>query len=95
MFSGKYDRVVDIRDNRKYSGLIEAVIEHNELEADHLSFLTGKDTRSYLDRVIRLMKEFDKEDIKKEAKKVEKKAEPVKKVVNPPSNFNKTKPIKF
>jgi len=51
MFSGKYDRIVDINVNRNMSATIEAVVEHNELEADHLSFLTGKDT-SYLDRVV-------------------------------------------
>jgi len=60
MFSGKYDRVVDVKDNRKFAGIIGAVIEHNELEADHLSFLTGKDTKSYLDRVIKLLKVFNK-----------------------------------
>jgi len=59
MFSGKYDRVVDVKDNRKYAGMIDAVIEHNELEADHLSFLTGKDTITYLDRVIKLLKTFN------------------------------------
>jgi len=64
MFSGKYDRVVDIRDNRRFAGIIEAVFEHNELEADHLSFLTGRDTKSYLDRVVELIKEYGKEDRK-------------------------------
>ena len=51
MFSGKYDRIVDINVNRNLSAVIGAVVEHNELEADHLSFLTGKDT-SYLERVV-------------------------------------------
>lgn len=57
MFSGKYDRIVNVEVNREYAGKIPAVIEHNELEADHLSFLTGSDM-SFLDRTLELLDEY-------------------------------------
>ena len=47
MFSGKYDMVVNVEDNRMYAGRIPAVIEHNELEGDHLTFLLSKDMSWY------------------------------------------------
>jgi hypothetical protein len=50
MFSAKYDRIVQIETNKEYASKITAVIEHNEVEADHLSFLVGKDM-SYFERV--------------------------------------------
>ena len=42
MFSGMYDRIVDIETNREYIGSIPSVIEHNEINADHLTFIIGK-----------------------------------------------------
>ena len=50
MFSAKYDRIVQIETNKEYASKIPAVIEQNEVEADHISFLVGKDM-SYFERV--------------------------------------------
>ena len=44
MISGKYDRIVNIEENRRRSKQLSNLIEHIELEeGDHLSFLVGKD----------------------------------------------------
>ena len=58
MFSGIYDRIVDIETNREYIGSIPSVIEHNEINADHLTFFIGKDT-TYFDRVLELIEKFN------------------------------------
>ena len=42
-FSGKYDRITHVDDNRLYASLIPTVKEHIELEGDHFTFLIGKD----------------------------------------------------
>ena len=57
MFSSKYDKIVNIVDNREYAGRIPAVIEHNELEGDHLTFLLSKDMTWYK-RVNELLDEY-------------------------------------
>ena len=57
MFSSKYDKIVNIVDNREYAGRIPAVIEHNELEGDHLTFLLSKDMTWY-QRVNELLDEY-------------------------------------
>ena len=54
MFSGMYDRIVDIETNREYIGSSPSVIEHNEINADHLTFIIGKDM-TYFDRVLELI----------------------------------------
>ena len=67
MFSGKYDRVVDVEDNREYAGIIPAVIEHNELAADHVTFLIGKDM-SWFDRVEEMLDEYNPLEVTLEPK---------------------------
>ena len=57
MFSSKYDKIVNIVDNRDFAGRIPAVIEHNELEGDHLTFLLAKDMTWYK-RVNELLDEY-------------------------------------
>lgn len=49
MISSKYDRIVNIEENRRRGSKIDAVIRHLEIEdGDHLSFLVGKDMRYML-----------------------------------------------
>jgi hypothetical protein len=57
MFSSKYDKVVNINDNREYAGRVPAVLEHNELEGDHLTFLLSKDM-TWFKRVNELLDEY-------------------------------------
>lgn len=57
MFSSKYDKIVNIVDNREYAGRIPAIVEHNELEGDHLTFLLSKDMTWYV-RVNELLDEY-------------------------------------
>lgn len=57
MFSTKHDKIVNIADNREYAGRIPAVIEHNELEGDHFTFLLAKDM-SWYTRVNDLLDEY-------------------------------------
>ena len=57
MFSAKYDRIVQIETNKEYASKIPAVIEHNEVEADHISFLVGKDM-SYFERVKEVLDQY-------------------------------------
>lgn len=58
MFSGIYDRITHVEDNRIYADAIPAVIEHNELLADHFTFLIGKDM-SWFDRVNQLLDQYN------------------------------------
>ena len=56
MFTGKYDRVVSVEKNSKYADIIPGVFSFEVLEADHLSFLIGKDM-SYMEKVISMLLE--------------------------------------
>ena len=56
MISAKYDRIVNIKDNRIYAEKIPSVYAHIELEADHLSFLVGKNM-SYMHHVLAMIDE--------------------------------------
>ena len=58
MISAKYDRIVNIKDNQEYAAKIPAVFAHIELEADHLSFLTGKNM-SYMQSVLTMLEEVN------------------------------------
>lgn len=57
MFSSKYDKIVNVVDNREYAGRIPAVLEHNEIEGDHLTFLLSKDM-TWFQRVNELLDEY-------------------------------------
>lgn len=57
MFSAKYDRIVQIETNREYASVIPAVIQHFEIEADHISFLVGKDM-GYLENVKDILSKY-------------------------------------
>lgn len=54
MFSGKYDKIVNIEENREQAKKIPGVMVLDELEADHLSVLVGKDM-SYMMNVLQLL----------------------------------------
>jgi hypothetical protein len=43
MISGLKDKIVNYSENRIWADKIPSVIEHIELNADHLTFLVGKD----------------------------------------------------
>ena len=58
MFSSKYDKIVNVVDNREYAGRIPAVLEHNEIEGDHLTFLLSKDM-TWFQRVNELLDEYN------------------------------------
>jgi hypothetical protein len=58
MFSGIYDRITAVEDNRHYAGAIPAVIEHNELLGDHFTFLIAKDM-SWFNRVNELLDQYN------------------------------------
>ena len=66
MFSGKYDRITNVEDNRIYAGTIPAVKEHIELDGDHFTFLIGKDM-GWFDRVNQIMDQYNplKNDLSK------------------------------
>ena len=54
MISALYDRIVNVDMNRKMAERIPAVEKHYELEADHLTFLAGKD----MDQILSISKGF-------------------------------------
>ena len=54
-FSGKYDRITHVDDNRRYASLIPTVKEHIELEGDHFTFLIGKDME-WFNKVTHILK---------------------------------------
>ena len=59
MISGKYDRIVNIEENRRRSKQLSNLIEHIELEeGDHLSFLVGKDM-GYMSKVLEYLSKYD------------------------------------
>jgi hypothetical protein len=58
MFSGLYDRITNVEDNRLYADAIPAVIEHNEVLGDHFTFLIGKDI-SWFNRVNELLDQYN------------------------------------
>jgi hypothetical protein len=58
MISGKYDRIVNINDNKEFAEKIPAVFAHIELEADHLSFLVGKNM-SFMQNVLTMIDEVN------------------------------------
>ena len=58
MFSGKFDRVVNIDDNIEFAAHIPTVVKSEALNFDHLSFLIGKDM-SYMLEVLNLLQEHN------------------------------------
>jgi len=54
MFSGKFDRVVNVDDNLEFASQIPTVVKSEALNFDHLSFLIGKDM-SYMLEVLNLL----------------------------------------
>lgn len=58
MFSGKFDRVVNVDDNIEFASQIPTVVKSETLNFDHLSFLIGKDM-SYMLEVLNLLQEHN------------------------------------
>ena len=58
MFSGKFDRVVNVDDNLEFASQIPTVVKSEALNFDHLSFLIGKDM-SYMLEVLNLLQEHN------------------------------------
>ena len=58
MISGKYDRIVNIKDNREYAESIPSVFSHIEIEGDHLSFLVGKDM-GFMKQVLSMLEDIN------------------------------------
>ena len=56
MFSAIEDKIVSIDENRKQAERIPAVFKHVELDADHITFLVGKNM-DYMNTVLELMKD--------------------------------------
>ena len=56
MFSAIEDKIVSIEENRKRADSIPAVFRHEELDADHITFLVGKNM-DYMNTVLDLMKD--------------------------------------
>lgn len=54
MISGLKDKIVNYSENRIWADKIPSVIEHIELNADHLTFLVGKDI-SFMEQVIQFI----------------------------------------
>ena len=57
MFSAIDDEIVSIDENRNRSKTIPSVFKHIELEADHLSFLVGKNM-TYVDQIIEMIEDI-------------------------------------
>eukprot|EP00355_Strombidium_rassoulzadegani_P007391 CAMPEP_0168618152 /NCGR_PEP_ID=MMETSP0449_2-20121227/5922_1 /TAXON_ID=1082188 /ORGANISM="Strombidium rassoulzadegani, Strain ras09" /LENGTH=396 /DNA_ID=CAMNT_0008659013 /DNA_START=769 /DNA_END=1956 /DNA_ORIENTATION=+ len=58
MFTGKYDRVVSVEKNRLFAEMIPAVTYFEEVEADHITFLIGRDM-SYMEKVKGLLQKHN------------------------------------
>lgn len=58
MFSGKYDRIVNVDENNEFASQIPTVVKNEQLNFDHLSFLIGKDM-TYMIEVLNLLQEYN------------------------------------
>ena len=75
MFAGSEDQVVPIEGNRELREIFrtaahDPVVEYQEVEADHMTFVLGKDM-SYFDRVVDLVDRYNRMDEGRRNKVVE------------------------
>ena len=76
LFSGKNDSVVRPENNRELNAMFgnletNPVVEFRELQADHMSFLLGKNM-TYFQEILRLCNNYNKLDQERRRQEIEK-----------------------